>query len=61
MSWFRNQLMGTMSRNQRINLVPSIVVELPDHHDFDVALKSPKITAKAVTNVISVNRIICSQ
>ena len=51
MSWFRNQLMRTMSRNQRINLVPSIVVGLPDHHDFDVALKSPKITAKAVGEI----------
>ena len=28
------------------NLVPSIVVESPDHHDFDRALKSPKMTVK---------------
>ena len=42
MSWFRYQLMETMSRN----LVPSILVESPDHHDFERALKSPKMTIK---------------
>ena len=28
------------------NLVPSIVVESPDHHDFDRALKLPKMIVK---------------
>ena len=34
MSWFRYQLMEPMSRNKESNLVES-----PDHHDFDRALK----------------------
>ena len=29
------------------NLVPSIVVESPDHHDLEQALKSPRMTVKA--------------
>ena len=29
------------------NLVPSTAVESPDHHGFDGALKSPKMTVKA--------------
>ena len=33
------------------NLVTSIVVEWPDHHDFDQALKSPKITVKAAWKI----------
>ena len=33
------------------NLVPSIVVESPDHHGFDQTLKSPKMTLKAVWKI----------
>ena len=38
---------GNWIETKESNLVPSIVVESPDHHDFDQALKLPKMTVKA--------------
>ena len=34
------------AKTKESNLVPSIVVESPDHHDFEWALKSTKMTVK---------------
>ena len=41
-SWWRPWV-----ETKESNLVPSILVESPDHHDFDRQLKSPEMTVKA--------------